>query len=67
MTGKREIDDFTPLKPEENPQMKRIGCDECGGSGFIMIEQPHGQPLAKKCKCYEEYLAKRDKPQWGKK
>ena len=67
MTEKREINDFTPLKPKEDLPQKKVGCAECGGTGWITIEQPHGQPLAKKCECYEKYLEERDKPQWGKK
>lgn len=46
---------------------KKVGCAECGYSGWIMIEQPYGQPIAKRCKCYEEYLEEKDRVAWGEK
>lgn len=48
-------------------QEKKVGCAECGWTGWKTIEQPHGQPLAKKCECYEKYLTEKDKAEWGKK
>jgi len=69
MTEKREIDDYLPSKREEDSSssQKKVGCAECGYKGFILIEQSHSQPLFKRCRCYEEYMVERDKPQWGKK
>jgi len=66
MAEKREINNFTPLKPEENPPVKSVGCKECE-NGWILIKQPHGQLIAKRCECYKKYMADKNKPQWGKK
>lgn len=46
---------------------KKVGCDECDWTGWILIEQPHGQLIAKKCKCYEEYLEEKDRAKWNEK
>ena len=67
MTEKREIDDYLPSKREETLPVKRVGCKECDGSGWIKIDQPHGQLIAKRCECYKKYIADKDKPQWGEK
>ena len=66
MTEKREIDDYLPSKREEDLPVKSVGCKECE-NGWILIKQPHGQLIAKRCECYKKYMAERDKPQWGKK
>jgi len=56
MTQKREINHFALSRLEEEPMVKRVGCVECGYKGFILIEQERGQPIAQRCKCYEEFL-----------
>ena len=66
MTGKREIDDYLPSKREETLPVKSVGCAECE-NGWILIKQPHGQLIAKRCECYKKYMADKNKPQWGKK
>jgi len=56
MTQKRDINHFALSKLEEDPMVKKLGCVDCGYKGFILIKQERGQPMAKRCKCYEEFL-----------
>ena len=60
MIQKKEFNNFSLSKLDEEPMVKRVGCIECGYKGFVLIEQERGQPIAKKCKCYEEFLRERN-------
>lgn len=60
MFAERPIDKYSPLARLGLPEPK-IGCDECDGKGYIVIDNPYGQALFKRCKCFKKFLVEKRK------
>ena len=65
MFAERPIDKYT-LSQLDLPEPK-IGCDECDGKGYMLVDNPYGQALVKRCKCFKEFLAAKRKKEREKK
>jgi len=52
---------------DKDPPEPEIGCEECNGTGFILIKNPYHQDLVKKCKCLIEFQRFKKEKEEGKK